>query len=110
VLNASTYSFRNNETGEQYDMIMKYEDKVNYLEEITLKSNQLLPKPLALTTGTGDRTRPPEGFKEVLSKIAEANPNSTLASDFGKKDHASVKKRDCNKKHSKLLQEEIKLL
>ena len=96
-----TYSFRNNETGEQYDMIMKYEDKVIYLNNHP-EIESIITKAPGLTTGTGDRTRPPEGFKEVLSKIAEANPNSTLASDFGKKDHASVKKREVIEKHRKL--------
>jgi hypothetical protein len=52
-----------------------------------------------LVKGTGDRTKTPAGFKEVLSKISEANPTSSLANDYGKKDHTSVKVRDLVQKH-----------
>jgi hypothetical protein len=48
--------------------------------------------------GTGDRIKPPEGFKEVLSKISDANPTSKLADDYGKKDKKSVAVRDSMKR------------
>lgn len=48
----------------------------------------------ALVGGTGDRTKTDDGFKEVLSKIADANPNSALANTYGKKDKRSVAVRD----------------
>ena len=96
-----TYSFRNNETGEEYDKIMSWDAKVEYLKEHP-EIDSIITKAPGLTKGTGDRTRPPEGFKEVLSKISEANPNSALANDFGAKDHVSVKKREVIQKHAKL--------
>lgn len=93
-----TFSFRNKETGEEYDMLMKYDDKVEYLKKHPYIESIITSAP-GLTKGTGDRTKPPEGFKEVLSKISEANPNSALANDYGKKDHVSVKKREVIQKH-----------
>lgn len=87
------YSFRNNETGEEYDKIMSWDDKVEYLKENPHLESIITGAP-GLVGGTGDRTKPPSGFKEVLSKIADANPNSKLANDYGKKDHKSVKIRE----------------
>ena len=96
-----TYSFLNTETGDVEDKIMSYSAKIEYLEENPHIESIITGTP-GLVKGTGDRTKPPEGFKEVLSKISEANPNSALANDYGKKDHVSVKKREIIQKHSKL--------
>jgi hypothetical protein len=60
-------------------------------------------KATALIGGTGDRTKPDDGFKEVLSKIADANPTSKLADDYGKKDKKSVAVRDSMKRVKKKL-------
>lgn len=87
------FSFRNTETGEEYDMLMKYDDKIKYLSAHPEVSSIITGAPGLIST-SGDRTKPPEGFKEVLSKIADANPSSALANDYGKKDHVSVKKRE----------------
>ena len=94
------YSFRNNETGEEYDMMMKYDDKVEYLDKNPEIESIITGAP-GLVSGTGDRTKPPSGFKEVLSRIADANPNSPLANDYGKKDHKSVKIREIIQKQTK---------
>ena len=44
--------------------------------------------------GTGDRIKNDAGWKENLSRIAEAHPRSNLADRYGKK---SVKNQDKNK-------------
>lgn len=100
------YSFRNNETGEEYDKIMSWDDKVDYLKENPHLESIITGAP-GLVAGTGDRTKPPSGFKEVLSRIADANPNSKLANNYGKKDHKSVKIRETvQKQTAKILVEE----
>lgn len=93
------YSFINNETGEVEDKIMSYSAKLEYLEENPHIESIITGAP-GLVSGTGDRTKPPSGFKEVLSKIADANPNSKLANDYGKKDHKSVKIREAVQKQT----------
>ena len=93
------YSFRNNETGEEYDRIMSWDAKVEYLEENPHIDSIITGAP-GLVAGTGDRTKPPSGFKEVLSRIADANPNSALANDYGKKDYKSVKIRETVQKQT----------
>ena len=100
------YSFRNNITGEEWDESMSYDESVKYLEDNPHFEKFPGGAP-ALIGGTGDRTKTDDGFKEVLSKIADANPNSNLANDFGKKDKKSVAVRDAVQRVSKKLKGNI---
>jgi hypothetical protein len=49
--------------------------------------------------GIGDRAKVDAGFKEVLSKISENNPNSPMAEQHGSKSTQDVKKRAVVQKH-----------
>ena len=95
------YQQQDIKTGEQYDKFMSWKDREKYLEE----NPDVKPviTSAALIGGTGDRTKPPAGFNEVLSKVSEANPHSALAETHGKKDALSVKKREIVKKARKKL-------
>ena len=96
-----TYSFEDTKTDEKYDKFMSWKDREKYLEENP--DVKAVITSAALIGGTGDRTKPPAGFNEVLSKVSEANPHSALAETHGKKDALSVKKRDIVKKARKKL-------
>jgi len=87
------YSFRNNKTGDEWEENMTYDESVKLLEDNPHYEKFPGGAP-ALVGGTGDRTKTDDGFKEVLSKIADANPNSALANTYGKKDKTSVAVRD----------------
>lgn len=97
-----TYSFRNKDTGEEWDDMMSIKTAEEFLEDNPHIERFLSGAP-STVHGTGDRTKTDNGFKEVLSKISEANPNSALAGDYGKKDAKSVKVRDIVQKVSKKL-------
>ena len=49
--------------------------------------------------GTGDRIKNDAGWKENLSRIAEAHPSSALADRYGKKTTKEIKTREVLKKH-----------
>jgi len=95
------YSFQNNETGEIKDEIMSYDDKLKYLEENPHLTAVITKAPSIGSHRGGDRTKPPSGFKDVLSRVADANPLSPMADDFGKKDRKSVAIRDSVKRVKK---------
>ena len=80
---------------------MSWKDREKYLEENP--DIRAVMTSAALIGGTGDRTKAPAGFNEVLSKVSEANPHSALAETHGKKDSLSVKKREIVKKARKKL-------
>ena len=94
------YTFEDTDTGEQFDMLMKIADKEKYLKKSS-NIKQIITAPNLNFGGVGDRTKPPSGFKDVLSRVAEANPMSPMADDYGKKDAKSVAIRDTVKKVKK---------
>jgi len=96
-----TYTIENTLTGEVYDEFLSISDK-EALIEANPHLKQIIGAP-ALVGGTGDRTRPPDGFKQVLSKIADANPTSGLADTYGGKDKKSSAIRDSLKRVKKKL-------
>lgn len=94
------YTFLDNETGEQYDMLIKIADKETYLNN-NPHVQQVITAPNINKGGVGDRTKPPSGFKDVLSRVADNSPYSPLADDYGKKDAKSVAIRDSVKRVKK---------
>tara|TARA_B100000519_G_C13960855_1_gene305244 strand:+ start:153 stop:470 length:318 start_codon:yes stop_codon:yes gene_type:complete len=94
-----TYIFEDLETGEVFEKFMSWKDRDQYLQDNpNLKPCVTAPNVIG---GTGDRTKPPSGFNEVLSRVAENSPHSALAETHGKKDSLSVKKREIVKKARK---------
>lgn len=75
--NMPTYTFRNKETGEVFDKLMKWDDRVKYLEENpnleTIIGAPAMGDPVRLGIKKND-----DGFREVLSKIGAANYKSNL--------------------------------
>ena len=64
--------------------------------ELFLENNPHIVKvPVAvnLVGGTGDRVRPDSGMKEMLSRIAHANPTTPLAAQYGSKGIKETKTR-----------------
>lgn len=73
-----TYTFRNKETQEIHDKVLKYDEKEQYL-----KSNNQLEQIFTTVASIGDSVRlglktTDSGFKEVLHKIADNNYKSNL--------------------------------
>jgi hypothetical protein len=96
-----TYEFLNSETGEEFERLMSISAREDYLKE----NPHIVPVISAPTIVSGVSTsnsrqgKVPDGFKEVLSKVAEAHPTSTVADRYGKKSIKDVKTRQIVKKH-----------
>jgi|TARA_B110000908_G_C10241975_1_gene446601 hypothetical protein len=88
-----TYTIYNEETGEEFDIMMKIADKPKFLSQ-NPHFRQIVTAPAISKGGVNDRVKPDGGFKDVLSRIADANPTSALASDYGKKDKKESAVRD----------------
>ena len=96
------YEIENTETGEIFEVMMKIDDKEKMLQK-NPHFKQIPSAPNINNGGVGDRVKPDGGFKDVLSKIADANPTSKLADDYGKKDKKSAAVRDSMKRVRKKL-------
>jgi hypothetical protein len=94
-----TYSFLNTETGEQFDSFMSIAAREDYLNENKhLQTVMTAPAIVSHSGGTLDQ-KTPDGFKEVLSKVAEAHPTSTVGDRYGKKSIKQVQTEQIVKKH-----------
>ena len=96
-----TYTFRDNQTQEVFDVIMSMSDLDDYKKENPNHERYFDEVP-ALISGTGQQVD--GGFKEVLSKISEAHPDSPLAQENMRKSIKQVKTervvKEWKKKHS----------
>lgn len=83
-----TYTFKDTETHQVFDIVMSMSDLDEYKKEYPNHERYFDEVP-ALISGTGKQVD--GGFKEVLSKISEAHPDSPLAQDNLKKSIKQVK-------------------
>ena len=94
-----TYKFKNLKTG------VVYEDFMSIAEMEKLKKNPiielLMPDKMNIVSGTGDNidAKTDSGWKDVLSKISEAHPESNLAQQYGKKSVKDTQIDSVIKKH-----------
>ena len=96
-----TYNFRNNETGEEGEEVFTMNGKDSFLEQNP--DVVQLPSLFSMSaSGTGDRIKTDSGWKENLSRIAEAHPNTPLGDKYNKKSTKELKTRQVLKKHGVL--------
>lgn len=94
-----TYSFIDTDTGEEFESFMKISEREQFLKENPHIQPLVTAPALVSGVSTSSTNRVPEGFKEVLSKVAEAHPTSEVANRYGKKSIKEVKTREIVKKH-----------
>jgi len=92
------YQFKNEKTGEIYELSMSYDEKSKYLEDNPDVRSYFGSMP-GFISGTGLEGKMDEGWKENLSRIAEAQPQSALAEKQGGRSAKEAKKANILKKH-----------
>ena len=95
-----SYSFRNTETGEEWEELLSISEREKFLEQNP--NIQQLPSMFSMVGGTGDRIKNDGGWKDNMSRIAEAHPGSPLASRYGKDTAKNINTRNVLKKHKVL--------
>ena len=91
-----TYTFENKKTGKQYTDIMTIAEMETYLKK-NKHIKQCLNK-INIVGGVGGMKND-QGWKENMSRIAEAHPTSPFASRFGKKSTKHIKTQQVLQKH-----------
>ena len=96
-----TYQFRNTQTDEEFEVLMKISEREEYLKNNPHIQSIITAPALVsgVSTSKSRSGRVPSGFNEVLSKVAEAHPTSKVAQRFGKKSIKQVKTEQIVKKH-----------
>jgi len=94
-----TYSFKNDTTGEEFTELMSMSEREAFLSD-NPQYRQLPPTQMNIIAGQGG-IRTDNGWKENLSRIAEAHPTSELASVYGDKSSKEAKTRQAVEKWRK---------
>jgi hypothetical protein len=93
-----TYSFIDTDTDEEFEMFMSISEREDFLKENPNIESRMFEAP-ALVRGTNANNKVPEGFKEVLSRVAEAHPESVVGDRYGRKTIKNVKTKEIVNKH-----------
>ena len=94
-----TYNFVNTETGEEFELFMKWSGRETFLKENPhIQPILTAPAIVSSVAGMGSH-RVPDGFKEVLSKVAEKHPGSAVGEKYGKKSIKEARSAQVVKKH-----------
>jgi hypothetical protein len=94
-----TYNFIDTETQEEFEVVMKIAEREEFLKD-NPQVQPIITAP-ALISGVDTQQKVPDGFKEVLSKVGEAHPDSKLGREYGNKTNAQIKARDIVDKYRK---------
>lgn len=92
-----TYTFEDTNTGDVYEMTMRIAERDDFVKDNPHMKQLITGAPMVVSGSGGIKTD--NGFKEVLSKAAEAHPNSPLADRYGKKSAKEIKTQQVLDKH-----------
>lgn len=96
-----TYEFLNTETEEQFEMFMSISQREEFLTK-NPHIRTIITAPNIVSHSGGDMySKTPSGFKEVLSKVAEAHPNSNVGERYGKRSIKDVRTNRVVENHIK---------
>lgn len=93
-----TFKFIDTETGEEFEEFMSNSTK----EDLLSKNPHIkqLPSAFAIVSTTGSvDSKTDDTWKEVLSKVAEAHPDSAVGERYGKKSIKQIKTKQIIQKH-----------
>tara|TARA_Y100000389_G_scaffold74938_1_gene71550 strand:+ start:2947 stop:3246 length:300 start_codon:yes stop_codon:yes gene_type:complete len=93
-----SYTFQDTKTGKVFDEFYSIADKEEYLKK-NKHIKQLITQ-INIVSGTGG-IKNDSGWKDNLSRIAEAHPTSPFADRFGKKSIKEIKTKQVIEKHRK---------
>jgi|TARA_B100000214_G_scaffold255652_1_gene188323 hypothetical protein len=94
-----TYSFENTKTGQEWTEIMTIAEKEKYLRKH--KDVKQIITAVNIVSGIAGMTyKNDQGWKENMSRIAEAHPTSNLAKRYGKRSTKDIQTREVLDKHA----------
>ena len=94
-----TYNFVDTETAEEFELFLKWSGRETFLKENPhIQPILTAPAIVSSVAGMGSH-RVPDGFKEVLSKVAEKHPGSAVGEKYGRKSIKEARSAQVVKKH-----------
>ena len=97
-----TYTFQNNDTGEVVELHLSFSEHDEYKKNNPNMTQLITGAPAVVSGVVGmGRMKNDDGWRETMSKIAEAHPGTSIADRYGTKSTKEVKTREVIKKHIK---------
>lgn len=96
-----TYTFQDKQTKETWDEICSWDTRCKFLQDNPHLTTIITKAPAMVGSRYTSGIKNDEGWKENLSRIAEAHPGSALAAEHGTKDSKTVKTRQAVEKWRK---------
>jgi len=98
-----TYTFRNMNSGKEYEKFMSNDEREIYLKTHPLITQVYVPIAIVGDHVMGVGPKVDGGFTENMQRIAAAHPDSPLADRFGGStmSHKEIKTRNAINKHAK---------
>jgi len=93
-----TYDFLNTETGEEFEKFMSMSAREQYLKD-NPHIQQVHLGAMSIVSGVSITGKIPDGFKEVLSKVAESHSASAVGQQYGRQSINAIKTKELVKKH-----------
>jgi len=90
------YEFLNTETGEYEEHVMPWQE-LDQFKEDNPHLKKVVSAPMIVSSAGGMRND--DGWKENMSRIAEAHPGTPFADRYGKRSDKEIKTRNVLKKH-----------
>jgi hypothetical protein len=95
-----TYRFENTKTNEITEELMSISEMEKHIKKRHI--NLLPPTQMNIVSGVGSMdSKTDGGWKEMLSRVAEAHPQSNLADRYGKKSNNEIKTKQLLNKYRK---------
>jgi hypothetical protein len=94
-----TYNFIDTETGEELEKIMSWSQREEFLKENPQLEVIIFAPALVSSRGGTNDQKAGDGWKEVLSKVAEKHPGSAVAERYGRKSIKEARSSQVVKKH-----------
>jgi predicted nucleic acid-binding Zn ribbon protein len=94
-----TYTFENTENGDVFELTMRISERDEYVK-YNPKMKQLITGAPMMVSSTGGMKND-DGWKENMSRIAEAHPGTPFAERYGKRNTKDIKTQEVLNKHRK---------
>lgn len=94
------YEFYDTETDELFEVLMKYSEREEFLKENPHIQPAMTSAPgIVSGVSTSTQNRVPDGFKEVLSKVAESHRYTDIGDKYGRAGIKEAKTKEVVRKH-----------
>jgi hypothetical protein len=90
------YTFRDKTTGEEWDELLSFSGREEKLKDSNIE--QVICAPAFISGISGVTHKNDSGFKDMMTRIAAANPTSPLADKYGDKNTKASKTREAVKR------------